>query len=385
VFSRRSGRSLAPNALARLLSQSAPPRFDLCSVNPTSAGLAPPKASIDALALALAESGSYVPEAFGSVPARAAVARHFAETRGVAAPPAAEDVLLTASTSEAYSFLFKLLCDPGDQVLVPAPSYPLFEHLAELESVELAPYRLAYDGAWHIDFDSLRRAMTPRSRALIVVSPNNPTGQYLTLDELATLEQLGLPIVSDQVFFEYPLSERQPPYAAPQQALSFSLGGLSKLVGAPQLKLAWTILAGPEAARREARSRLELIADTFLSVNTPVQLALPAILRAAPERSREIRERCRQNLAWLQNTMAATTLTPLRCEGGWSVVLRLPNVVSEDDVVVGLLREQSVLVQPGWFYDFETQPVLVVSLLTEPSTFREGCERLLDYVTRASG
>lgn len=385
VLSRRSGRSLVPNALAELLAQSAPPRFDLCGSNPTRAGIAYPEAVREALVRAAAQSSSYAPEPFGATSARAAVARHFAVTRGLAAPPETEDVMLTASTSEAYSFLFKLLGDPGDQVLVPAPSYPLFEHLAELETLELVPYRLAYDGAWHVDLDSLRSAITVRTRALIVVSPNNPTGQYLAPGEFAALERLGLPIVSDEVFFEYPLTGRQPAYTAAQQALSFTLGGLSKLVGAPQLKLAWTILSGPEAARREARARLELIADTFLSVSTAVQLALPEILDAAPAITSSIRARCRQNLEVLASLSGASALTPLRCEGGWSAVLRLPGVVSEDDFVVGLLREQSVLVQPGWFYDFETQPFVIVSLLTEPSTFRQGCERLVAYVTRVAG
>jgi aspartate/methionine/tyrosine aminotransferase len=385
VLSRRSGRSLAPNALAELLAQSAPPLFDLCASNPTRAGIAYPEAVPEALARAVARSSSYAPEPFGAVSARAAVARHFATTRGLAAPPETDDVLLTASTSEAYSFLFKLLGDPGDQVLVPAPSYPLLEHLAELEALELAPYRLAYDGAWHIDLDSLRSALTPRTRALIVVSPNNPTGHYLAPGELAALEQLGLPILNDEVFFEYAHAGRQPSYAVSQQALGFTLGGLSKLVGAPQLKLAWTILSGPEAARREARARLELIADTFLSVSTAVQLALPEILDAAPSITSSIRARCRLNLEALASITGASALTPLRCEGGWSAVLRLPAVASEDDFVVGLLREQGVLVQPGWFYDFETQPFVIVSLLTEPSTFRQGCERLVDHVTRVAG
>lgn len=333
----------------------------------------------------MAESRVYRPEPCGALPARQAVARHFALTRGLTSPPASEDILLSASTSEAYSFLFKLLCDPGDEVLVPAPSYPLFEHLAELESVIIVPYRLAYDGAWYIDLDSVRDAVTPRSRAVIVVSPNNPTGQYVTPAELAELEQLGLAILSDEVFFEYPLRAQRRPAPQAKQALTFSMGGLSKLAGSPQLKLAWTILSGPEAARREARERLELIADTFLSVSTPVQLALPALLEAAPVVTAAIAHRCRQNLDELRRLAAASALTPLHAEGGWCAVLQLPSAISEDDLVVDLLREEGVLVQPGWFYDFERAPFAIVSLLTEPSTFRQGCERLVSYVTRIAG
>jgi alanine-synthesizing transaminase len=385
VFSHRSGRSLAPNALSQLLANSPPARFDLCSTNPTRAGIAYPDAWLRVLERGVAQAGVYTAEPFGLPAARAAVGRHFATARALSEPPGTEDILLTASTSEAYSFLFKLLCDPGDEVLVPTPSYPLFEHLAELESVKLAPYRLAYDGAWHIDLDSLRRAVTARSRAVIVVSPNNPTGQYVSAAELTALQDLGLPVVSDEVFFEYSLSERRRAYPVAPQALAFSLGGLSKLAGAPQLKLAWTVVSGPEPARREACARLELIADTFLSVNTPVQQALPQILDAAPGITEAIAARCRHNLDALSRLVASSLVTLLRNEGGWSAVLRLPSLASEDELVAGLLREQGVLVQPGWLYDFEAQPFLIVSLLTEPSTFREGCERLLAYVTQLAG
>ncbi len=384
MFSLRTARSRAPNALAELLAHSVAPRFDLCGSNPTLAGIPYSDELLRVLARGVAQSHVYQPEAFGSATARAAVARHFATTRQ-GAPPAVDDILLTASTSEAYSFLFKLLCDPGDEILVPAPSYPLFEHLAELEAVKLAPYRLAYDGAWHIDLDSVRRAVTPRTRALIVVSPNNPTGHYLPAAELAWLAQLGLPILSDEVFFEYPLLERRETLTASSDCLSFSMGGLSKLAGSPQLKLAWTILSGPGPQRCEARERLELIADTFLSVGTPIQQALPELLEQAPHVTEAIGARCRQNLTELARLSAGSPVTLLRAEGGWSAVLQLPNVVGEDDFVLGLLRDEGVLVQPGWFYDFETQPFCIVSLLPEPSNFRAGCERLVDYATRVAG
>jgi alanine-synthesizing transaminase len=379
VFSHRTARPRAPNALAVLLAQSPAPHFDLCGSNPTTAGIPYPPELWRCIERAVAESHVYRPEPFGSPSARAAVARHFAKTRAFMAPDVA-DVLLTASTSEAYSFVFKLLCDPGDEVLVPAPSYPLLEHLAELEAVKLAPYRLAYDGAWHIDLESVRRAVTSRTRALIVVSPNNPTGQYSSVSELAALAELGLPLVSDEVFFEYPLLERATASLLPSSVLGFALGGLSKLSGAPQLKLAWTILSGPEPARREARERFELIADAFLSVSSPVQHALPELLDVAGNVTSAIGARCRENLEQLRNALANSSATLLRAEGGWSAVLRLPSITTEDQFVLGLLRERGVLVQPGWFYDFETQPFVVLSLLTEPGLFREGAALIAAHV-----
>jgi alanine-synthesizing transaminase len=385
VFSHRSGRSRAPNALAEQLASLSldPARLDLCGSNPTTCGIEYPPELQAALVREAQSTRPYAPSAFGLERARAAAARHFAASRQVELP-AVEDVLLTASTSEAYAFLFKLLCDPDDEVLVPAPSYPLFEHLAELESVRLVPYPLSYDGAWHIELDSLRRAVTTRTRAVIVVSPNNPTGNYLASSEAAALHELGLPLISDEVFFEYPL-EGRPSLGATDSSLCFRLGGLSKLAGSPQLKLAWTVISGPEPARREARERLELIADTFLSVGAPVQHALPELLEAAGGVTSAIQQRCRQNLEQLRALLAGTSVTALRVEGGWNAVLRLPNIASEDDFVLGLRRERSVLVQPGWFYDFDGEPFVIVSLLTNTASFRAGISELVAYVVALGG
>ena len=378
MFSRRSSRDRSPNALSALLTNVGKPQFDLTGSNPTTAGITYPADFQQALERAQAPSLVYRPEPFGLPSAREAVAR--------LTGAAVDDILLTASTSEAYAFLFKLLCDPGDGVLVPAPSYPLFEHLAELEGVQAVPYRLAYDGAWHIDQDFLRRAMTPQVRAIIVVSPNNPTGQYLRADELGGLAALGLPLIIDQVFEQFPLSRRRPPAVPPPPAcLTFALDGLSKRAGSPQLKLSWTVVSGPERERREARERLELIADTFLSVGTPIQHALPDVLAACPSITRAITERCRLNLATLEQAVQASPVTLLRAEGGWSSVLRLPAVRSEEELALGLLRDAGVLVQPGWYYDFESEPYAVVSLLTEPRAFEAGAARLVDYVTRVAG
>jgi alanine-synthesizing transaminase len=367
--------------VASALARTGKPRFDLTGSNPTTAGLAFGDAGESLLRVlvgAQAESLVYRPEPFGLEPARQAVA----ELCGARA----DDVLLTASTSEAYGFLFKLLCDPGDQVLVPAPSYPLFEHLAELEAVEAVPYRLDYDGAWHVDLDSLRRAVSHRTRAVIVVSPNNPTGQYCSASERVALEALGLPIISDEVFAPFPLVAPVAP-ASPHdsECLSFRLDGLSKRAGSPQLKLGWTLISGPERLRQAAKARLELIADTFLSVGTPIQRALPAILELCPRITTVIGQRCRENLARLTALLRGAPVSLLRADAGWSAVLRLPSVASEEQLVLGLLESEQVLVQPGWFYDFAGEPYAVVSLLGEPRLFHDGAERLVSYFNRVVG
>jgi alanine-synthesizing transaminase len=373
VFSRRSGRDQSPNALAQLALQVGKPRFDLTSSNPTCAGLSYPAAWLESLERAQAESLVYRPEPFGWLPAREALASLCGES--------AEDILLSASTSEAYAFLFKLLCDPGDAVLVPAPSYPLFEHLAELEGVQVRPYRVAYDGAWHLDVDSVRRAITLQTRAIVLVSPNNPTGNYVRAEELTALAGLGLPLIIDEVFAPFALSKPRPSASKPNDVLAFSLDGLSKRAGSPQLKLGWTVISGPAPLRAQARARLELIADTFLSFSTPIQRALPDLLRHAPVVADAINLRCRENLTTLRQIVQGSPLTLLEPEAGWSAPLHLPAVASEEEWALGLLRD-GVLVQPGYFYDFEREPYAIVSLLTEPRTFSEGTARLVELVKR---
>jgi alanine-synthesizing transaminase len=375
VFSRRSSRDQSPNAIAALLATIGRPRFDLTASNPTRAGIVYPPELLGVLERAQAASLVYRPQPLGEPAAREAVAR--------VTGASATDIMLTASTSEAYAFLFKLLCDPGDAVLVPAPSYPLFEHLAELEGVQARPYRLAYDGAWHIDLDSVRSALTPHVRALIIVSPNNPTGQYLSQSEADALAALGVPLIKDQVFAEFPLVTGLARDPRPHdECLTFTLDGLSKRAGSPQLKLGWTVVSGPEPARRQALERLELIADTFLSVGTPIQQALPGLLELCPQMTTAIVARCRENLATLARAVAEAPLTLLRAEAGWSSVLRLPKLKSEEALVLELIGEHEVLVQPGWYYDFESEPFVVTSLLTEPHVFAEGTARLVEYVTR---
>lgn len=325
----------------------------------------------------------YDPSPFGSEAARAVIAELW-RGRGVAVE--AERIALTASTSEAYSFLLKVLCDPGDSVLVPRPSYPLFEHLCRLEGVIPLTYPISYDGAWHVDTAALSARISPRTRAVIVVSPNNPTGSFLRRDELAFLASLGLPLIADEVFGAYAIGDsRDRVHTALEldgHGLVFALDGLSKYAALPQMKLAWIAAGGDPASVSEALATLELVADTFLSPSAPVQRALPALLEASSVTRDAIRVRLVQNLDALHRAAAGTAVSPLGTEGGWSTVIRLPVTRGEDDWVLGLLEERDVLVQPGWFYDFYREPFVVLSLLTPEADFADGIRRLVDYVER---
>lgn len=376
----RSAFDLSPNPLALAVDRARAagrPILDLTESNPTRAGV-PYDGDAILAAIASPRALAYEPLPFGLPSAREAVAREL----GVDAAR----VVLTASTSEAYAFLFKLLCDPGDEVLVPTPSYPLFEHLARLESVRAVPYRLAYDGAWHVDLASVRAAVGARTRAVVSVAPNNPTGSYLKKDELAALASLGLPIVSDEVFARYPLRD-DPGRAwtaleAGDAPLVFALGGLSKLAALPQMKLAW-IAAGGEGARvTGALARLEVIADAFLSVGTPVQHAAPALLASRAVAEGAIAARVRANLAAVRAAVAGSAASLLDVEGGWYATLRLPATRSEQDWTLALLEHDGVLVHPGHFFDFELEAYLVVSLLTPEEPLREGLRRLVARVER---
>ena len=381
MFSRRSGFERRHNRLElarREAVRSGRALLDLTESNPTRAELPRFDAAIAALARPAAHA--YAPEPFGMRSARAAASAWMAQH---AAPVPTERIVLTASTSEAYAFLFKLLCDPGDEVLVPAPSYPLFEHLAQLEDVRARSYPLAYDGRWHITAEALHAARTPRTRAVVVVSPNNPTGSYLKRGELAHMAQLQVPIISDEVFAPYPLTtdaERVPSALCATDALVFTLHGLSKLAGLPQLKLSFLCAGGPQALVSEALARLELIADSFLSVSTPVQLALPEILAAHAPVTNAIRDRLLRNLARLSLHTADTPVTALHVEGGWYAVLHLPRLMDDEDWALALLDRADTLVQPGYFYDLEDGPYVVLSLLTPGATFETGLGRLVECV-----
>jgi len=381
VFSHRVPPGLAPNRIATELANAAP-RFDLTVTNPTLCGIPYPSGLLDALA---DPAGLvYHPHPRGVQAAREAVAGECAR-HGVVVDPGR--IVLTASTSEAYALLFKLLADPGESVLIPSPSYPLFEHLAHVEGVQAVPYHLSPELGWRPDFHELAAA-PPGVRAVIVVHPNNPTGSLVDPDDAAELAELaaarGWAIIADEVFLDYPLGGglgAGRTFAATDRALTFTLGGLSKSVGLPQLKLAWMIASGPEELLKDALERLEFIADTFLSVATPVQLALPRVLRQGAAVRSAILERCRFNLAALRE--AATRVPAVAAPepaAGWSATVRIPAFVAEEEFVLELLRSDGVAVHPGYFFDFPSEGTLVLSLLPDPTTFAQGVDRLLARV-----
>jgi alanine-synthesizing transaminase len=386
LFSFRSAFDLEPNPLTIALSRArAAGRgiLDLTESNPTRAGI-PYEADALLAALATPRSLRYEPAPFGLACAREAVARTLS-TGGLAVDPAR--VVLTASTSEAYAFVFKLLADPGDEVVVPQPSYPLFEHLARLESVRPVPYRLAYDGAWHIDMQTVRAAVSPRTRAVVVVSPNNPTGSFVTKVELDELASLGLPIVSDEVFAPFSLRDdgRHFPSALESAGapLVFALGGLSKMAGLPQLKLSWIAVGGDGARVAPALARLEVIADAFLSVGAPVQHAAAGILASRGTTEEAIRARVRANLDLVRGIVAGSPASVLHVEGGWYATLQLPRTRSEEEWVLAFLEEEGVYVHPGHFFDFGDEAYVVVSLLTAEGTLREGTKKIVGRVQAA--
>jgi aspartate/methionine/tyrosine aminotransferase len=382
MFSARTGWDLTANRLTRLLEarrRAGGRLLDLTETNPTRAGIAYPP---DLLApLADPASLRYDPVPRGLPVTREAVA---ADYRRRGAGVGADRVTLAASTSDAYAWLFKVLCDPGDAVLVPRPSYPLFEYLARLESVEAQPYDLSYDGQWHLAADAVREAVTSRTRAVVVVSPNNPTGSYLKRNEADALLSLAaeraLAVVSDEVFADYafgPDPRRMGTLAEDGPALVFSLGGLSKSCGLPQLKLAWIAASGPEKWRAPALDRLEVVADTYLSVSTPVQRAAPALLARLPELQRPIAGRVVANRDALRRRLGAGgPASVLDAEGGWSAVVRVPATESEEDRVARLIEEHGVLVHPGYFFDFPREAFLVLSLLPPRDAFDEAVDRI---------
>ena len=382
---------LVPNRLSlarKALAAAGIPLLDLTGTNPTAAGLAGP----DDLLAGLADPAGlrYAPDPRGLQTARLAAGREL-RRQGLAVPP--DRIVLTASTSEAYAFLFKVACDPGDDVLVPAPSYPLFDHLSRLEGVRAVPYPLDPHGGWAYDAAAVAAHLTPRTRVVIVVSPNNPTGTVVSAGQATALSAScgahDVLLVADEVFSDYRLDGgRAGPTSvlAETSCLAVTLGGLSKAVGLPQLKLAWMAIGGPADAAADLAARLELVADTFLSVGTPVQLALPVLLeRGAAIRDR-IRSRIVVNLAEARRRLAAApALQLLEPHGGWTAVLRVPATRSEDALALDLLERHHVVVQPGYFYDFPYEAFLVVSLLTEPEPFAEGLDRIVIAVTEESG
>ncbi|HVJ93574.1 MAG TPA: pyridoxal phosphate-dependent aminotransferase [Labilithrix sp.] len=400
TFSRRTSISRlqpipqeAPNALSRAVTEArrrvrsdGRRWLDLTVSNPTTAGL-PYETEAISSALAAPRALVYEPEALGRNSARENVAREYAAS-GITIDPSC--IAITSSTSEAYAVLFKMLCDPGDEVLVPVPSYPLLAWLAAFEGVELRTYPLEYTGAWNVDLGALARAVGPRTRLIVVVNPNNPTGSFLGRGELDAMLDLGVPIVSDEVFATYPLgaSGKVPEHRVDSalradRGLVFVLSGLSKLVGLPQMKLGWIACGGDGARVRDAMERLETVLDAYLSVGAPVQHALPELLRAGKTTSDAIRSRTRANLAVVRaRAREAPTMSVLDVEGGWYATLRVPDTRSDEEWALALVEEEGVYVHPGYFFDMTRGAHLVVSLLTPEADLAVGMDRIVARVSR---
>jgi alanine-synthesizing transaminase len=385
-FSRRTAWDTAETEWARLLRErraAGLPILDLTASNPTRCGF---EYDAEAILSALQSPAAldYDPDPKGLPRAREAVAGYYAD-HGVAVDP--EDIFLTTSTSEAYSFLFRLLCDPGDEVLIARPSYPLFDFLTDLDDVNLVSYPLFYDYGWHLDTAALRERITPRTRAIALVHPNNPTGHYTKTAERAVLEEIcaehGLALIVDEVFLDYPLGEsRDGSFSGGDHpVLTFVLSGLSKIAGLPQMKAAWLVCFGPPAVRDEALERLEVIADTFLSMNAPTQWAMPNWLAGRAPIEEQIRERVRRNVKVLDEVFpAGSQVERLVTEAGWSAVLRIPAIVRDEETVFALLKEHSVAVHSGDFFGFGNSGWVVVSLLPGELIFANGIRIIANYL-----
>ena len=383
TFSRRTSWDRTPTALAECLRKkhTAGERIlDLTESNPTRCNIAPALQDIGSL-LNNPHASAYKPDPRGILEAREAIARWYAR-RGVSVNP--ESVLLTTGTSEAYWFLMTLLCDSGDEILVPRPTYPLVELLAQAQEVRLRPYELRYDGEWQMDTQSLESQLTTRTRGLVVVHPNNPTGSYVKDTERTWLRQRmegrGIALIADEVFWSHPHERAQrtrASFAQEEALLTFVLNGLSKVMGLPQLKLSWIVVSGPTALKDEALERLEMLADLTLSVSMPVQGALAELLERSEEFARRVHERITENYALVKAACGpGSGIEVLPVEGGWSVVLRVPEVVSDEEWALILLEEHGVLVHPGSHFDFVGGAHLVISLLVESSLLHEGTNRL---------
>ena len=393
MFSQRTHWNLEENAYTRALRRhrKAGKRvLDLTASNPTSCGFQYDETAILG-ALGDPASLRYEPEPKGIPSARAAVARYYGEKGAGAVDP--ENLILTTGTSEAYSFLFRLLCEPGDEVLIAHPSYPLFDFLATIQDVKLRPFQFVYDHGWQIDFHSLREALGERTRAIVVVHPNNPTGQFIGAGEADELNAIcatrGLALIVDEVFLDYGMKDtgaakkRHGTFAANGAALTFVLSGLSKIAALPQMKLGWIAATGPAELVRESMARLEVVADTYLSLNAPLQCALPALLAQRVAMQRQIAARVESNLAELDALLSRQKpVSRLKVEGGWYAVLRVPAVQSDEELAIRLLEERGVLAHPGHFYDFAEPGYLVISLLTPREEFAEGAREMLACVGR---
>ncbi|MGB7439243.1 MAG: pyridoxal phosphate-dependent aminotransferase [Candidatus Acidiferrum sp.] len=386
MFSQRTNWKLTPNHYTQALEairSSGQKLIDLTVSNPTDCGLQYDSAAILA-AFQDPRSLTYEPTAKGLLAARQEVARYYLDDHSETVDP--QSLVLTTSTSEAYSYVFRLLCNPHDEVLVPKPSYPLFDFLADLHDVTLIPYLLQYAQGWFIDFDSVIRALTPRTRAILLVHPNNPTGSFVKSDELARLNTLclqrNLALIVDEVFLDYPLCAKpRKSLVANHDALTFTLSGLSKISALPQMKVAWVATTGPETLVRPALDRLEIIADTYLSLSSPAQWAFPSLLAQRRSLQPQILSRIRQNWSHLKSALASQHPFELfDTEGGWYAVLRVDGDHPDEHLAISLMQNAHVLVHPGHFYDFPSEGHLVVSLLPQQSDFQQGIAALLDHL-----
>ena len=382
MFAKRTNWNLESNRLSAALAAhraAAKPLIDLTVSNPTECGF---RCEEEAILRALQNPAAlkYDPNPRGLVAARSAVAQYYAE-RG--ALVLIDDIFLTTSTSEAYSFVFRTLCDPQDELLIPEPSYPLFEFLADIQDVRLVRYPLLYDHGWQIDFHALEQAITPRTRGVIVVHPNNPTGQFCKPQEMRKLNEIctvrEFAIIADEVFLDFAVkAEQHATFAGNTGALTFTMSGLSKICGLPQMKAAWLIVSGPGQCKTEASARIEVIADTFLSMNAPIQLAIPSLLGQRHGFQKQLLERVRGNLAELDRQLARQQSgSRLEVQGGWNAVIRVPATRSDEELALDLLATKGVYVHPGHFYDFASDGYLVVSLITPAAEFAKGIKLLL--------
>ena len=387
MYSKRTDWKLTPNRFAQAqeeLRAAGTDVLDLSISNPTRAGL---QLDQDAILQSLArpEALDYDPQPKGLLSARQAVARYYKDEHGIYDVDP-ESLILTTSTSEGYSYVFRLLCNPDDEILVPKPSYPLFQFLADLQDVRLTPYPLIYDDGWQIDFPSLYKAVDHRTRAVVVVHPNNPTGSYASPAEAEALNRFcaeyNLALIVDEVFLDYALDgASRDSFAANQAVLTFTLSGISKISGLPQMKIAWVATSGPQDSTRDALARLEVIADTYLSMNAPLQLATPTLLDQRKNLQPLLLDRIRHNLQELDHQLARQkTCERLRVDGGWYAILRVPALQSDEDLAIDLLRKVAVLVHPGHFYDFPKDGYLILSLITPTDGFREGVKRVLSVL-----
>ena len=391
MFSQRTNWKLSPNRFTQALETmraSGTTLLDLAVSNPTECGF-----RYDTRAILSAFQNpnalTYDPQPKGLISARQEVVRYYLHDHGISLDP--ESIILTPSTSEAYSYVFRLLCNPQEEVLVPKPSYPLLDFLADLQDVRLIPYSLEYAHGWLVDFQSIARALSPRTRAILLVHPNNPTGSFLRSEEVQQLNKLcrehNLALIVDEVFLDYSFDGDSPKtFAANADVLTFTLSGLSKIAALPQMKVAWVATTGPASLVRPALDRLEVIADSYLSLNAPTQWAFPTLFEQRHSLQRQLLERARQNRTSLKKLLCSLPACELLDgDGGWCAVLRVPAQRSDEDLVIELLQKHHVLVHPGHFYDFPKDGFLVVSLITPAEIFEDGISRLLRYLKEMEG